>query len=87
MENTDLRTYYEALFTPYPDVVDLPTFRKMMGGIGESFARRLLISGKVKSFKSYAKKHDAYYIPKDCVLDYAVSDAFQNHIHRKPNWI
>jgi len=82
MNNNDLRAYYENLFAPYPDVVDLPSFRKMMGGISEKFSRKLLISKEVRSFKVPARKHEAYYIPKDCVLDYVASDAYQNRKHR-----
>ena len=34
--------YYEKLFKDYPDVVDLTTFRKMLGGIWDCAARRLM---------------------------------------------
>jgi len=46
---TELRAYYERLFTSYPDVVTLPVFIEMMGGISESFARRLLQRNIVRS--------------------------------------
>lgn len=34
--------YYEQLFAPYPDVVTLDEFRAMLGGIGETTARKIL---------------------------------------------
>ena len=34
--------YYEQLFEPYPDVVTLDEFRAMLGGIGETTARKIL---------------------------------------------
>jgi len=30
------RAFYEELFADYPDVVILPEFRQMLGGIGDS---------------------------------------------------
>ena len=41
-------TYYEKCFSIYPDLVDLLTFRKMLGGIGDTFARRLIRENRVK---------------------------------------
>ena len=39
---SNIRKYYENKFREYPDVVDLLTFRQMMGGISDSFARLLI---------------------------------------------
>ena len=86
MDSRDLRSHYSNLLAHYPDVVNLPTFIEMIG-IAESFARRLLRSKRVKSLMAPARKHIAYYIPKECVLDYITSEAFQNHSHRQPKWI
>ena len=36
------RKYYEAYWSQYDDVVTLNEFRKMLGGLGEVQARRLL---------------------------------------------
>ena len=44
------RTYYEKRFANYPDLVDLITFRQMLGGIGDTFARRLVKENRVKHF-------------------------------------
>lgn len=63
------RKYYEKKFASYPDVVDLPTLRKMLGGIGDSFARRLVRENKVQSF--FIKP--SYWIFKASIIDYVLS--------------
>ena len=42
--------YYEKLFSQYPDLVTVLQFRKMLNGIGDTFARRLIREKKVKCF-------------------------------------
>lgn len=42
--------YYRKLFKEYADVVDLPTFRQMLGGISEAAALRLMRENRVKHF-------------------------------------
>lgn len=42
--------YYKKLFRSYDDVVDLVTFRKMLGGISEKSALRLVQENHVKHF-------------------------------------
>lgn len=59
------RKYYEKRFSKYPDVVDLFTFRKMLGGIGDTFARRLVRENKVKH--TFVKPH--YWIYKQSIID------------------
>ena len=44
------RMHYEKLFASYPDVVTLPEFCNMLGGIGDSTARKLIRTNKVKHF-------------------------------------
>lgn len=44
------RVEYEHLFSEYPDVVTLPVFREMLGGIGDSTARKLMRENHVKHF-------------------------------------
>jgi len=63
------RTHYEKLFVSYPDVVTLPEFCNMLGGIGDSTARKLIRANKVKHF--YIKC--TYLIPKESVIDYVLS--------------
>ena len=64
-----LRTHYEKLFASYPDVVTLPEFCDMLGGIGDSTARKLIRTNKVKHF--YIRC--TYLIPKESVIDYVLS--------------
>ena len=68
------RKYYEDKLAAYPDVVDLRTFRKMMGGIGDSFARRLLRENKV--YHTFIKPH--YWIYKKSIIDYLLSEDYAN---------
>ena len=63
----------KILFREYPDVVSLPEMCTMMGGIGDSTARKLLRSGRIKSFLI----RSTYYIPKKCVIDYLLSDHYK----------
>lgn len=50
MQN-DLLTYYEKMFSEYPDVVNVKTMCKMLGGISTKTGYRLLKDNKIKSFK------------------------------------
>jgi hypothetical protein len=75
MENIKSKNYYEKLFAPYPDVVRLPQFCEMMGGIAESTARKILKSGVVKGFLV----NTTYHIPKVYILEYVMSDAYRSY--------
>ncbi len=66
------RKYYEDLFHSYPDVVTLPTFRKMLGGIADSTARKIIQGDHIHHF--YIR--DTYFIPKPCVIDYVLSEHY-----------
>ena len=66
------RKYYTTNFKSYRDVVDVLTFREMMGGISDVFARRLIHEGRVKSI--FIKPH--YWILKKSVIDYLLSDDY-----------
>lgn len=57
MENP--RKRYVQQFKKYPDVVSVLTFREMLGGIGDSFARKLIRDGLVKAI--FIKPH--YHLP------------------------
>lgn len=70
----NMRRYYEKKFAAYPEVVDVPTFRKMLGGVGDSFARRLIHEGRVKF--TFIKPH--YWIFKSSVIDYVLSKDYTN---------
>ncbi|HQK35379.1 MAG TPA: hypothetical protein PK074_11685 [Spirochaetales bacterium] len=67
--------YYKRIFEPYPDVVTLEQFRTMLGGIGDSTARKLLRGNHVKHF--YIR--DTYMIPKVWVIEYILSDHYAEY--------
>ena len=49
------RAHYEKLFAAYPDVVTLPEFQTMLGGIGDSTARKIMRANKVKQDEAMAE--------------------------------
>lgn len=69
------RAQYEKLFASYPDVVTLPEFQTMLGGIGDSTARKIMRANKVKHF--YIRC--TYLIPKACVIDYVLSEDYAKY--------
>ena len=71
-EMKDIRNKYRRQFKQYPDLVSVSMFREMLGGIGDSFARRLIREKKVKAF--FIKPH--YWIPKESVIDYVLSEDY-----------
>ena len=66
---TDLQKYYTNKFSKYRDLLDLQTFQKMMGGIGDTFARRLIHENRVQ----YIFVKPRYWISKASVIDYLLS--------------
>lgn len=70
MENP--RKRYVQQFKKYPDVVSVLTFREMLGGIGDSFARKLIRDGLVKAI--FIKPH--YWIFKESIIDYVLSEDY-----------
>lgn len=69
------RKYYKELFKDYPDVVTLKQFRQMLGGIGDSTARKLMRAGLVKHFYI----NHTYLIPKTYVIDYVLSEHYAEY--------
>jgi len=69
------KKYYQERFKGYPDVVTLKQFREMLGGIGDSTARKLMRTGKVKHF--YIR--DTYMIPKEYVINYVLSEHYAEY--------
>ena len=69
----DRKQYYENILKAYPDVVDLITFREMLGGISDCAARRLMQQNRVKHF--YIS--NAYLIPKVWVIQYLTSKKYE----------
>lgn len=69
------RDHYERLFEHYPDVVTLPDFQRMLGGIGDSTARKLMRENRVQHY--YIRC--TYLIPKACVIDYVLSNHYAEY--------
>lgn len=44
------KRYYQKLFRVYPDLVTTVQFREMLGGIGDTFARKLSMKRKSEAF-------------------------------------
>ena len=66
------RKRYIQQFKQYPDVVSVLTFREMLGGIGDSFARKLIHEGLVKAI--FIKPH--YWIFKESIIDCVLSEDY-----------
>ena len=60
----DMKETYTLMFTDYPDIVNLTQMRKMLGGISNSRAYRMLREKKIKSKKVGRE----YKIPKVNVI-------------------
>ena len=69
------KQYYRKKFKEYPDVVTLEQFRDMLGGIGDSTARKLMRAKKVKHF--YIR--DTYMIPKEYVIEYVTGEHYEEY--------
>ena len=69
------RAHYEKLYSAYPDVVTLPDFCKMLGGSGDSTARKLMREKRVQHFYI----NTTYLIPKVSVIEYVLSDHYAEY--------
>ncbi len=69
------REYYEKLYDSYPDIVTVPEFCKMLGGIGDVTARKLIRANHVKHY--YIRC--TYLIPKSYVIDYVLSKHYAQY--------
>lgn len=65
----DMKESYTLMFTDYPDIVNLTQMRKMLGGISNSLAYRMLREKKIKSKKAGRE----YKIPKVNVIKYVMT--------------
>ena len=66
----DMKETYSLMFTDYPDIVNLVQMRKMLGGISNYLAYRMLREKKIKSKKVGRE----YKIPKVNVINYITTD-------------
>lgn len=65
----DMKETYTFMFTDYPDIVNLTQMRKMLGGISNTLAYRMLREKKIKSKKVGRE----YKIPKVNVIKYVMT--------------
>lgn len=66
----DMKETYTLMFTDYPDIVNLVQMRKMLGGISNTLAYRMLREKKIKSKKVGRE----YKIPKVNVISYIMTE-------------
>lgn len=66
----DMKETYTLMFTDYPDIVNLAQMRKMLGGISNTLAYRMLREKKIKSKKVGRE----YKIPKVNVINYVMTE-------------
>ena len=66
----DMRETYTLMFTDYPDIVNLVQMRKMLGGISNTLAYRMLREKTIKSKKVGRE----YKIPKVNVIKYMMAE-------------
>lgn len=67
---TDMKETYTLMFTDYPDIVNVTQMRKMLGGISNTLAYRMLREKKIKSKKVGRE----YKIPKVNVIKYVMTE-------------
>lgn len=66
----DMKETYTLMFTDYPNIVNLTQMRKMLGGISNTLAYRMLREKKIKSKKVGRE----YKIPKVNVIKYVMTE-------------
>lgn len=66
----DMKETYTLMFTYYSDIVNLVQMRKMLGGISNTLAYRMLREKKIKSKKVGRE----YKIPKVNVIKYVMTE-------------
>ena len=66
----DMKETYTLMFTDYPDIVNLVQMRKMLGGISNTLAYRMLREKEIKSKKVGRE----YKIPKVNVIKYMMTE-------------
>jgi len=82
------RKRYIQQFKQYPDVVSVLTFREMLGGIGDSFARKLIHEGLVKAI--FIKPHygaAGYYEYGFCISEKPRSRCGRDHADPSGSWL
>ncbi len=62
-------------FSAFPDIVTIDVFCRMMGGIADGTARKLLRENRVQHFLV----RNTYLIPKIAIIDYLLSDDYAKY--------
>ena len=70
LDIADMKETYTLMFTYYSDIVNLVQMRKMLGGISNTLAYRMLREKKIKSKKVSRE----YKIPKVNVINYVMTE-------------
>ena len=70
LDMADMKETYTLMFTYYSDIVNLVQMRKMLGGISNTLAYRMLREKKIKSKKVGRE----YKIPKVNVIKYVMTE-------------
>ena len=68
-----MKETYTLMFTDYPDIANLVQMRKMLGGISNTLAYRMLREKKIKSKKVGRE----YKIPKVNVIKYMMTEQYE----------
>lgn len=63
-------SYYNSMFSSYPDVVNFTQMKEMLGNIGSTLAYKLLRENSIKSIKVGR----AYKIPKNNIIQYLIKN-------------
>ena len=77
------RKHYERLYAKYPDVVTTAQLCKMLGGIADSTARKLIRNNHIKHYQI----RRSYLIPKSCVIDYILSEHYYKYRDKLSTWV
>ena len=67
------RSYYERMFTGFPELVATKELREMLGGVCENTALKILRAKQIQHYRI----RGAYMIPKECVIDYMLTEEYE----------
>ena len=73
------RTIFEKSLSDYPDLLTLADLQVVLGGVCDKTVRDIVRRGEIKYFKDGAQ----YKIPKECVIDYMLTDNCKKVMERK----
>jgi len=68
--------YYEKLFSNQPDVLDTEIVRQLLGGISITTVWKMIRFGHLKHIHY---RDQCFLVPKSWLIDYIMSDHYQNY--------